>query len=70
LWNWTCLGQPVISEINLSLNGTPLDRLDAMTVLLAAAESGSLSKASRQLPLPLATVSRKMANLEGYLKAD
>ncbi|WP_186178478.1 LysR family transcriptional regulator [Burkholderia gladioli] len=46
-----------------------MDRLDAMTVLLAAAESGSLSKASRKLQLPLATVSRKMADLEGYLKA-
>lgn len=40
-----------------------------MTVLLAAVDSGSLSKASRKLGLPLATVSRKMADLEGHLKA-
>jgi DNA-binding transcriptional LysR family regulator len=46
-----------------------LDRLEAMSVLLAAAESGSLSKASRDLRLPLATVSRKVAELEAYLNA-
>ena len=40
-----------------------------MSVLLAAAESGSLSKASRKLRLPLATVSRKVAELEAHLKA-
>jgi DNA-binding transcriptional LysR family regulator len=47
-----------------------LDRLDAMSVLLAAVESGSLSKASRKLKVPLATVSRKVAELEAYLNAD
>jgi DNA-binding transcriptional LysR family regulator len=47
----------------------PLDRLEAMSVLLAAAESGSLSKASRNLRLPLATVSRKVAELEAHLNA-
>ncbi|QPF89562.1 LysR family transcriptional regulator [Bradyrhizobium commune] len=46
-----------------------MDRLEAMTVLLAAVESGSLSKASRELRLPLATVSRKVAELEAHLKA-
>jgi DNA-binding transcriptional LysR family regulator len=46
-----------------------MDRLDAMSVLLAAVESGSLSKASRELRLPLATVSRKVAELEAHLKA-
>ena len=46
-----------------------MDRLDAMSVLLAAVESGSLSKASRALKLPLATVSRKVAELEAYLNA-
>jgi DNA-binding transcriptional LysR family regulator len=47
-----------------------LDRLDAMSVLLAAVEAGSLSKASRRLGLPLATVSRKVAELEAHLGAD
>jgi len=46
-----------------------MDRLDAMSVLLAAVDSGSLSKASRELRLPLATVSRKVAELEAHLKA-
>lgn len=46
-----------------------MDRLDAMSVLLAAVESGSLSKASRTLRLPLATVSRKVAELEAHLNA-
>jgi DNA-binding transcriptional LysR family regulator len=46
-----------------------LDRLDAMSVLLAAVESGSLSKASRTLGLSLATVSRKVAELETHLNA-
>ena len=40
-----------------------------MSVLLAAVEGGSLSKASRSLRLPLATVSRKVAELEVHLKA-
>jgi len=46
-----------------------VDRLEAMTLLLAAVEHGSLSKASRELRLPLATVSRKVAELESHLKA-
>lgn len=46
-----------------------MDRLQAMTLLLAAVEHGSLSRASRELRLPLATVSRKVAELESHLKA-
>jgi len=46
-----------------------MDRLEAMSVLLAAVESGSLSKASRKLRLTLATVSRKVAELEAHLNA-
>jgi DNA-binding transcriptional LysR family regulator len=46
-----------------------VDRLEAMTLLLAAVEHGSLSKASRELRVPLATVSRKVAELESHLKA-
>jgi DNA-binding transcriptional LysR family regulator len=40
-----------------------------MSVLLAAVEGGSLSKASRNLRLPLATVSRKVSELETHLNA-
>ncbi len=39
-------------------------------MMLAAVECGSLSKASRKLGLPLATVSRRVSELEGHLKAD
>ena len=44
-----------------------MDRLEAMTILLAAVDRGSLSAASRQLRIPLATVSRRVAELEEHL---
>ena len=47
-----------------------MDRLDAMQVLLTAVECGSLSKASRRLGQPLATVSRKVSDLEEHLRAE
>lgn len=47
-----------------------MDRFEAMSVLLAAVDSGSLSKASRRLGLPLATVSRRVAELEAHLRAS
>ena len=47
-----------------------MDRFEAMSVLLAAVENGSLSKASRKLRLPLTTVSRKVAELESHLGAN
>ncbi|MGX1787571.1 LysR family transcriptional regulator [Bosea sp. NPDC055332] len=46
-----------------------MDRLDAMAVLLAVVEAGSLSAAARKLRMPLATVSRKIAELESHLRA-
>lgn len=45
-----------------------MDRLEAMSVLLAVIEAGSLSAASRRLDVPLATVSRKISDLETALK--
>lgn len=45
-----------------------MDRLEAMTILLAAVDTGSLSAASRQLGIPLATVSRRVSELERHLK--
>jgi DNA-binding transcriptional LysR family regulator len=45
-----------------------MDRLEGMTILLAAVDTGSLSAASRQLRLPLATVSRRVSDLEDHLK--
>jgi len=44
-----------------------MDRIDAMATLLAAVDSGSLSGASRALGMPLATVSRKVSDLEAHL---
>ena len=46
-----------------------MDRLDAMAVFLAVVDSGSLSAAGRRLGMPLATVSRKLAELEAHLGA-
>jgi DNA-binding transcriptional LysR family regulator len=45
-----------------------MNRLEAMTILLAAVDSGSLSAAGRQLHVPLATVSRRVSELEEHLK--
>ncbi|WP_104667406.1 LysR family transcriptional regulator [Ensifer adhaerens] len=47
-----------------------MDRLDAMGVLLAVIENGSLSAASRHLKVPLATISRKVSELEAHLGAQ
>ena len=44
-----------------------MDRLDAMAVLLKVVDRGSFSAASRELGLPLATVSRKVSELETRL---
>lgn len=46
-----------------------MDRLEAMAILVAAIEAGSLSGAGRRLGIPLATVSRKLADLESHLNA-
>jgi len=45
-----------------------MDRLDSMATLVAAVETGSLSAASRKLGMPLATVSRKVSELEAHLR--
>lgn len=44
-----------------------MDRLDAMAVFIAAVDEGSLSAAGRRLQMPLATASRKLAELEAHL---
>jgi DNA-binding transcriptional LysR family regulator len=44
-----------------------MDRLEAMMILVSAVDTGSLSAASRQLRIPLATVSRRVAELEAHL---
>jgi DNA-binding transcriptional LysR family regulator len=47
-----------------------MDRFDSMSLLLAAVDAGSLSAAARKLGTPLATVSRKISNLERHLKTQ
>ncbi len=47
-----------------------MDRLDSMSILVTVAETGSLSAAARHLGTPLTTVSRKISDLEGYLKTQ
>src|SRR5580692_1617984 len=44
-----------------------MDRLEAMSILVASAEAGSFSAAGRKLGVPLPTVSRKVAELESHL---
>ncbi|WP_233848818.1 LysR family transcriptional regulator [Paraburkholderia sp. HD33-4] len=45
-----------------------MDRLEGMSILVAVVDAGSLSAAARQLGQPLATVSRKVGDLEAHLK--
>jgi DNA-binding transcriptional LysR family regulator len=45
-----------------------MDRLESMSTLITAVEAGSLSAASRKLGMPLATVSRKVSELETHLR--
>ena len=47
-----------------------MDRLEAMSVIVAVTETGSFSAASRRLKTPVATVSRKVAELEARLQAQ
>jgi DNA-binding transcriptional LysR family regulator len=44
-----------------------MNRLDAMSIFIAVADAGSLTAAARRLGMPLATVSRKLAELESHL---
>ncbi|WP_376703018.1 LysR family transcriptional regulator [Mesorhizobium sp. ISC25] len=45
-----------------------MDRLQSMSLFVAAAETGSLSAAGRRFGIPLTTVSRKVSDLERHLK--
>jgi DNA-binding transcriptional LysR family regulator len=46
-----------------------MDRLEAMSLLIEVTDGGSLSAASRRLGVPLATLSRKISELEAHLNA-
>jgi DNA-binding transcriptional LysR family regulator len=45
-----------------------VDRLDSMSILVTAVDEGSLSAAARRLGIPLTNVSRKVSELEAYLR--
>ncbi|MCA6108337.1 LysR family transcriptional regulator [Bradyrhizobium cenepequi] len=47
-----------------------MDRLEAMSILVASAEAGSFSAAGRRLGVPLPTISRKVADLEAHLNTQ
>jgi len=47
-----------------------MDRLESMKTLVVAVEAGSFSAASRKLGMPLATVSRKVSEIEAHLKTQ
>jgi DNA-binding transcriptional LysR family regulator len=47
-----------------------MDRLEAMSVIIAVAETGSISAASRRLKSPIATVSRNVTEFESRLNAQ
>lgn len=46
-----------------------MDRFESMSVFVTVVSAGSFSAASRQLRMPLPTVSRKVSELESHLKA-
>ncbi len=45
-----------------------MNRLESMSIVVAVVDAGSLSAAARRLGMPLATVSRKVGELESHLK--
>jgi DNA-binding transcriptional LysR family regulator len=47
-----------------------MDRLEAMSIIVAVSETGSFSAASRRLKKPVATISRMVAVLEARLQAQ
>ena len=46
-----------------------MSQIESMRVLVSVVDAGSLSAASRKLGMPLATVSRRISQLESHLKA-
>ena len=63
---------PTIEKVLLVIweAADPMDRLEAMSLIVAVTDTGSFSAASRRLGTPVATVSRKVADLERRLKAE
>lgn len=47
-----------------------MDQLEAISTFVAVADEGGFSAASRRLRVPLATISRRVSDLEGELGAQ
>lgn len=58
----------LVFEVTLPIFESHMNRLEAMSTLLSAVDAGSLSAASRKLGVPLATVSRRVSDLEAHLR--
>lgn len=56
-------------NVPLNFRKDTMDRFEAMSVLIEVVDAGSLSSGARRLQAPLATVSRKVADLEKHLGA-
>ena len=52
----------------LRAKGVQMDRLEAMSLFVDVVDCGNLSAVGRKLDMPLATVSRRVADLEAHLK--
>ena len=62
---------PIVEKQLFRICKTPfMDRIESMSVIVTIAEAGSLSAASRQLGMPVPTVSRKLSELETRLKTQ
>jgi len=57
-----------IGEHPSALRENEMNLFESMSLLVAVVEAGSFSSAARRLGVPLPTVSRKVADLEAYLK--
>jgi len=57
-----------ICNLSFQFPEETMDRLEAMSLFVATVETGSLSAAARRSGVPLATVSRKISDLERHLQ--
>ena len=59
-----------ISRQTIPNYGKLMDRFESMSAFVAVVEAGGFSAASRKLGMPLATISRKVSELEEQLRVQ